>query len=418
MGFLDNVKSRFKNNDEEEFERAFHEGAWPEGVDDFEPMTNTGSFLPATYDVDPLADASLPGNAMNAAAHAAEGAANPSVNMPGDEGAGTVTESVVRAAATSIYAVPTAPSPFQVIDGSLKPRNSEPDPAVQQPGFWDAADDDLPMEEPAEDRPSGYSAGTPRYDMGDDNVQVFSRPAGEQRAARPAATPRAEQKPFADRLRERVAAANVSGQADETLGRSKAGMQPVPPAAVRSTRRSEHASDAELDAELEERRRSRRANSRARSERVARADAELRERRYPEGFEPGASDRRARPERREDPQPADGAGPSGAVSPAAAPSGPRPVPVSCTVVRPRSYDDVRDIAQGAVGEHRPVVLVMRGCSNDLARRVLDFSFGLCCASGAGMKELGDHVYVVLPRGTALTDDDRASLRRQGVLLRG
>ena len=72
VGFLDNVRSHFRNNDEEEFERAFHEGVWPEGI---EPMTNTGSFLPATFDVDPLADASLPGNAMNAARNAAAGAA-------------------------------------------------------------------------------------------------------------------------------------------------------------------------------------------------------------------------------------------------------------------------------------------------------------------------------------------------------
>ena len=48
VGFLDNVRSHFKNNDEEEFERAFRDPSWPVGVDDFEPMSNTGSFLPPT----------------------------------------------------------------------------------------------------------------------------------------------------------------------------------------------------------------------------------------------------------------------------------------------------------------------------------------------------------------------------------
>ena len=400
VGFLDNVRSHFRNNDEEEFERAFHEGVWPEGI---EPMTNTGSFLPATFDVDPLADASLPGNAMNAARNAAAGAAGDGgtpAGVPAEPAAAT--ESVVRAAATSIYAAPVAPSPFQVIDSSLRPRGAS---AASAPRA-DAAPAPAAAEQPsgqmpaAEERPSGYSAGTPRYDMGDDGVQVFSRPAGE-RAVRPAAVAQPPQKPFADRLRERVAAANVSGQFDETIGRSRAATQEPP---ARPVRRNENASDAELDAELEERRRSRAAHSQARHERAMRSEAELREH-----VEHAAAERaqRREEERAEEARPA--------AAPEPAVEKPHLVPISCTAVRPRSYDDVRDIAQAVIAEHRPAVIVMRGCSNDLARRVLDFSFGLCCASGAGMRELGDHVYAVLPRGTALTDDDMAALRRQGVV---
>ena len=391
MGFLDNVRSHFKNNDEEEFELAFHEGVWPEGV---EPMTNTGSFLPTTYDVDPLADASLPGNAMGAA----HGPAPAVEEAPSDVEEPVATESVVRAAATSIYAAPTAPSPFQVIDSSLRPRDAAP-AAVQA---------EVPTAQPAADRapeadarPSGYSAGTPRYDMGDDGVQVFSRPAGE-RAAHPA-TPQAQPKPFADRLRERVAAANVAGQFDETIGRSRAATRQEP-APARPARRSENASNAELDAELEERRRSRAAHSQARHERAMRSEAEQREH-----VERASADRSREPE---ESARAEQARPEAAE---AAPERPHLVPISCVAVRPRTYDDVRDIAEAVVAQHRPAVLVMRGCSNDLARRVLDFSFGLCCASGAGMRELGDHVYAVLPRGTALTDDDMAALRRQGVV---
>ena len=119
VGFLDNVRSHFKNNDEEEFERAFRDPSWPVGVDDFEPMSNTGSFLPATYDVDPLADASLPGNAYHGNPDYGAAPQDPNAYY----GQGGAPDSVVRAPATPLYAVeetaqeatasygPTAPLP-------------------------------------------------------------------------------------------------------------------------------------------------------------------------------------------------------------------------------------------------------------------------------------------------------------------
>ena len=414
VGFLDNVRSHFKNNDEEEFERAFRDPSWPVGVDDFEPMSNTGSFLPATYDIDPLADASLPGNAPHLAGAQAPGF------VPNDTLAGmqAVTESVVRMPATPTFAtvadqaaplpttaavgmnppagqVPVASAPHSAAPAAwgapepaegtavLPPQDYAPQTPVAAPAphqAHDAPHDREPLVQ--DDRPSGYSADTPRYDMGgDEGVQVYARQG--ERSARPNPTPQVAQKPFADRLRERVAAANVAGQTDEMLGRSRVVTQ-EPPA---RTRRSENASSADIDAELEERRRMRRAQSHARE----------------------AEERSAAPQR--------------APEPASAPAHERreaatPVAVSCVVVRPRSYDAVSDVAKGLIGEHRPVVMVLRGCSAELTRRILDFSFGLCCASGAAMKEYGNHVYGVLPRGTTFTDDDAMALRRQGIVLRG
>ena len=243
---------------------------------------------------------------------------------------------------------------------------------------------------PVETRPSGYAETTPRYEMEDEGVHVVARQGG----ARPsgAVAPAASQKPFADRLRERVAAANVAGQNDDTLGRSRATLDDRPAAPRPAPRRNENASAEDLDAEFEERRRARKARGTAAQETRAAVRPE-------EAKEPAA--------------PSDGGRPADA-----SPSGPRPIPISCLVVRPRSYDDVAEIARGLIGEHRPVVMVLRGCSNELARRVVDFSFGLCCASGAEMKDFGNHVYGVLPRGTTFTDEDAMALRRQGIVLRG
>lgn len=440
VGFLDNVRSHFKNNDEEEFERAFRDPSWPVGVEDFEPMSNTGSFLPATYDVDPLADASLPGNAIHRGGPGVGGfAANDTL-----ADIQAVTESVVRMPATPTFVPPSAPAPGQPAPlptmgavgarplGASQPPAAAPAYAVPAGAFQGGQDFGgqgspvmpaqptgvLPVQErqnaaaqsgsaaapevktrmpqapaPRSDdgrgmapepdgRPSGYSADTPRYEMtGDEGVQVYARQG--ERAARP--TPPVEQKPFADRLRERVAAANVAGQTDEMLGRSRVVTQ-EPPA---RSRRNENVSSADIDAELEERRRSRRSQGHGRSTAEPAEKAPERSSR-PVAEEPVIRGRQAS----------------------------TLVPVSCVVVRPRSYEDVRDVAKGLVGEHRPVVMVLRGCNAELTRRILDFSFGLCCASGADMREFGNHVYGVLPRGTTFTDDDAMALRRQGIVLRG
>lgn len=396
VGFLDNVRSHFKNNDEEEFERAFRDPSWPVGVDDFEPMSNTGSFLPATYDVDPLADASLPGNAYHG--NSDYGAAPQDPNAYYEQGGAP--DSVVRAPATPLYAVEETAQEATAsygADGSAAQQattvyqNVIAFPGTSLPVQPPAAPTPQPEPGvPAETRPSGYAETTPRYEMEDEGVHVVARQGGSRPSG--VVAPAASQKPFADRLRERVAAANVAGQNDDTLGRSRATLDDRPAAPRPAPRRNENASAEDLDAEFEERRRARKARGTAAQEtRVA-----------------------VRPEEAKEPAaPSDGGRPADA-----SPSGPRPIPISCLVVRPRSYDDVAEIARGLIGEHRPVVMVLRGCSNELARRVVDFSFGLCCASGAEMKDFGNHVYGVLPRGTTFTDEDAMALRRQGIVLRG
>jgi FtsZ-interacting cell division protein YlmF len=325
VGFLDNMKSHFKNgnDDEAEFERAFRDGSWPEGVEDFAPLENTGSFLPTTYDVDPLADESLPGNALRS----------------GEQKDPAATESVVRGSTGG------APK-LTVVEGGAG-------------------------------RAAQQKAATPAASMPEDGVQVVSRAsagAGSSQARRAA-----EQRPFADRLRDRVEAAGADGSFD-----------PVAAMPARHAHGSENVSSEELDAEFEERRRARRASNEARAA-ASREQVERETAHMVEGH-------------------ADEAAPSSTPAPT--------IGVSCVVVRPRSYEDVSTIAQAAVAEHRPAILLLRGCSGDLMQRILDFSFGLCCASHAELRDLGNKVYGVFPRGTALTSDDVVSLRRQGIAVRG
>ncbi len=47
---------------------------------------------------------------------------------------------------------------------------------------------------------------------------------------------------------------------------------------------------------------------------------------------------------------------------------------------------------------QPVALIFVGVRTEVAKRVLDFSYGFACGLGATVKEVGDRVFMVLPAG--------------------
>ena len=67
------------------------------------------------------------------------------------------------------------------------------------------------------------------------------------------------------------------------------------------------------------------------------------------------------------------------------------------VLRPESYDDVETVVR-RVRTKQPVALVFVGVRTEVAKRVLDFSYGFACGLGASVKEVGDRVFMVLPQG--------------------
>lgn len=84
------------------------------------------------------------------------------------------------------------------------------------------------------------------------------------------------------------------------------------------------------------------------------------------------------------------------------------------VLRPESYDDVETVVR-RVRTKQPVALVFVGVRTEVAKRVLDFSYGFACGLGASVKEVGDRVFMVLPVGCEVKDTDLAKLRSQGYL---
>ena len=84
------------------------------------------------------------------------------------------------------------------------------------------------------------------------------------------------------------------------------------------------------------------------------------------------------------------------------------------VLRPESYDDVETVVR-RVRTKQPVALVFVGVRTEVAKRVLDFSYGFACGLGASVREVGDRVFMVLPQGCEVKDSDLAKLRSDGYL---
>lgn len=86
---------------------------------------------------------------------------------------------------------------------------------------------------------------------------------------------------------------------------------------------------------------------------------------------------------------------------------------SLSVLKPASYGEVERVAK-IVKAGDVVVLSLRNTPDHLAKRILDFSFGVSSALDASVECVADKVFVIL-RGNALSADELTALRNQGVL---
>ncbi len=409
MSIFNTIKSRLSHgeeDEEEQFRRGIINGRFPEGVDDFEPLSTTGNFIAPvsqrteTYDDPLLAQGQAAYDDMNGRDAQPQDA---QATDPGyDQGYGQGALFDRQPYEPQAYAQQQAQA-SGYYDPSFAGQTTVQPAAAPQPAPAPAAQ--------GAQRQTSAVPSQADFDDAEGDVQVYERADGERRPV----TQREQAKPFRERLQERVAAANVSGVIDEGLGRSKAatGEFSAAPEVVRRSPSADVPSD-DLEREFESRRR---ANESARSERQRRSEERNREF---ESLQRRGAERRADSDRAQaQPSPSrDDARPRrGASAPGPASDGLEfaALPTAPLVVRARSYDDISQIAQAVMNRHQPVVLPMRGTPNDVARRVLDFSFGLCCGSGANLTELEEHVYCLMPRGTKLGEHELSTLRHQGVL---
>ena len=75
------------------------------------------------------------------------------------------------------------------------------------------------------------------------------------------------------------------------------------------------------------------------------------------------------------------------------------------VIIPQSFNDAQLVAD-TFREPKPVIVNMQNAERDLARRLIDFSSGLCYGLGGQMEKVARDVYLLTPDEVEVADEDR------------
>lgn len=86
----------------------------------------------------------------------------------------------------------------------------------------------------------------------------------------------------------------------------------------------------------------------------------------------------------------------------------RPTSAKPTVVQPGSFDAAKDVADRFKAD-QPVVMDLSEADRDLARRLIDFSSGMCYALGGNMERVTPGVYLLTPAGVEVSGEERRRL---------
>ncbi|MDO5045047.1 MAG: cell division protein SepF [Coriobacteriia bacterium] len=78
---------------------------------------------------------------------------------------------------------------------------------------------------------------------------------------------------------------------------------------------------------------------------------------------------------------------------------------------PKSYNQAESIAKH-MKAGKPVAISLAAAKVELAKRILDFTFGAAFALDADVERVGEKSFVILPKGVTLSESNRQKLRRE------
>lgn len=79
---------------------------------------------------------------------------------------------------------------------------------------------------------------------------------------------------------------------------------------------------------------------------------------------------------------------------------------------PESFSDAKNMADDfKLGS--PIVLNLQGVDRELARRLIDFASGLCYGLDGSMEKIASQVFLVVPAGAEVRDEDRDRIKQRG-----
>ncbi|WP_419917563.1 cell division protein SepF [Candidatus Poriferisocius sp.] len=93
----------------------------------------------------------------------------------------------------------------------------------------------------------------------------------------------------------------------------------------------------------------------------------------------------------------------------------RPIPSTSSrpaVVTPMSFDDAKDVGDCFRGGQAVIVNLQHG-SREVARRLIDFSSGLCYGLDGRMERVSEHVYLLTPSNVEVSAEERRRIEEAG-----
>ncbi len=79
---------------------------------------------------------------------------------------------------------------------------------------------------------------------------------------------------------------------------------------------------------------------------------------------------------------------------------------------PESFADAKLVAD-EFKRDIPVLLNLQGLERDLARRLIDFASGICYALDGSMEKIASQVFLLIPDGVEVSDEDRRRIEERG-----
>jgi cell division inhibitor SepF len=79
---------------------------------------------------------------------------------------------------------------------------------------------------------------------------------------------------------------------------------------------------------------------------------------------------------------------------------------------PESFADAKLVAD-EFKRDVPVLLNLQGLDRDLARRLIDFASGICYALDGSMEKIASQVFLLIPDGGQVSDEDRRRIEERG-----
>lgn len=82
------------------------------------------------------------------------------------------------------------------------------------------------------------------------------------------------------------------------------------------------------------------------------------------------------------------------------------------VLAPQSFGDAKVIADD-FKRSTPVIMQLSDVDRELARRLIDFASGVCYSLGGSMEKMATNVFMLLPKGTEVSADERRRIEERG-----